>query len=161
MSPISTPKVYADIVARSATESTAFDTPWVVRLYALDFVCQSVPGHARFQQAWEFSHPIPESTLGNVEARRSGGIMGGGGGSMAGAAGANDHNSRYCHVTFVCRTQGVTHGLAGYFESTLYESKLESQTADKVEISTHPERIDRKSKDMISWFPIFFPLKVS
>ncbi|KAK8920424.1 Protein arginine N-methyltransferase skb1 [Metarhizium anisopliae] len=159
MSPISTPKVYGDILARSATEPTAFNTPWVVRLYALDFVCQRVPGHARFQQAWEFSHPIPESTLTNIDARRSGGIMGGGGGSMAGAAGANDHNSRYCHVTFVCRSQGVTHGLAGYFESTLYESRLESQKGEKVEISTHPERIDQKSKDMISWFPIFFPLK--
>lgn len=159
MSPISTPKLHAEILARSATEATAFSTPWVVRLYALDFVCQKVPGHARFQQAWEFSHPIPESTLQNVEARRSGGIMGGGGGSMAGAAGANDHNSRYCHVTFVCRAQGVTHGLAGYFESTLYESRLERSKGQKVEISTHPERIDQKSKDMISWFPIFFPLE--
>ncbi|TWU78868.1 methyltransferase protein [Metarhizium rileyi] len=159
MSPVSTPKVYGDLLARSATETTAFNTPWVVRLYALDYVCQKVPDHPRFQQAWEFSHPIPESTLANVDDRRSGGIMGGGGGSMAGAAGANDHNSRYCHVTFVCRSQGVTHGLAGYFESTLYESKLERQKGEKVEISTHPERIDQKSKDMISWFPIFFPLK--
>ena len=160
-SPISTPKLYADILARSATEDTAFDTPWVVRLYALDFVCQRVPGHPRFQQAWEFSHPIPESTLAAVQARRSGGVVGGGGGSMAGAAGANDHNSRYCHVTFVCRARGVIHGLAGYFESTLYESRLDEHKGEKVEISTHPERIDAKSKDMISWFPIFFPLKVS
>jgi hypothetical protein len=30
-----------------------------------------------------------------------------------------------------------------------------------VEISTVPDQIDRKSKDMISWFPIFFPLKAS
>ena len=80
---------------------------------------------------------------------------------MAGAAGANDHNSRYCHLTFVCRTRGVTHGLAGYFESTLYESQIPQNKGAKVEISTHPERIDQKSKDMISWFPIFFPLKVS
>ena len=160
-SPISTPKLYADILARSATEDTAFDTPWVVRLYALDFVCQRVPGHPRFQQAWEFSHPIPESTLAAVQARRSGGVVGGGGGSMAGAAGANVHNSRYCHVTFVCRARGVIHGLAGYFESTLYESRLDEHKGEKVEISTHPERIDAKSKDMISWFPIFFPLKVS
>ncbi|KYK55315.1 putative SHK1 kinase-binding protein [Drechmeria coniospora] len=158
-SPISTPKLHADILARSATDPTAFDTPWVVRLYALDFVCQKAPDRPRFQQAWEFSHPIPESTLQAVNARRSGGVVGGGGGSMAGAAGANDHNSRYCHVTFVCRTRGVIHGLAGYFESTLYESRVEGQEGEMVEISTHPERIDRKSKDMISWFPIFFPLK--
>ena len=161
LSPISTPKVHADILARSATEATAFDTPWVVRLYALDFVCQRAPNHPRFQQAWEFSHPIPETSLDAIKARRSGGVVGGGGGSMAGAAGANDHNSRYCHLTFVCRTSGVIHGLAGYFESTLYESKVEGNRGEKVEISTHPERIDRKSKDMISWFPIFFPLQVS
>lgn len=161
VSPISTPKLHADILTRSMTEATAFDTPWVVRLYALDFVSQRVPDRPRFQQAWEFSHPIPEATLQAVRARRSGGVVGGGGGSMAGAVGANDHNSRQCHVTFVCRTRGVVHGLAGYFESTLYESRLDGSKGEKVEISTHPERIDVKSKDMVSWFPIFFPLKVS
>ncbi|KAM4059170.1 PRMT5 TIM barrel domain-containing protein [Hirsutella rhossiliensis] len=158
LSPISTPKLHADILTRSMSDATAFDTPWVVRLYALDFVCQRVPGRPRFQQAWEFSHPIPEATLQAIQARRSGGVVGGGGGSMAGAAGANDHNSRYCHVTFVCRTRGVIHGLAGYFESTLYESKVDGSKGEKVEISIHPERIDAKSKDMVSWFPIFFPL---
>ncbi|KJZ80231.1 hypothetical protein HIM_00081 [Hirsutella minnesotensis 3608] len=159
LSPISTPKLHADILTRSASDVTAFDTPWVVRLFALDFVCQKVPGHPRFQEAWEFSHPVPESTLQAIQARRSGGVVGGGGGSMSGAAGANDHNSRFCHLTFVCRTRGAIHGLAGYFESTLYESKVEESKGDKVEISTHPERIDAKSKDMVSWFPIFFPLK--
>jgi protein arginine N-methyltransferase 5 len=159
--PIATPKLYADILSRSAVESTAFDTPWVVRLFALDFASQRVPGHDRIQKAWEFVHPIPEDTLKGIEARRSGGVVGGGGGSMAGAAGANDHNSRFCHLTFVCRNRGVVHGLAGYFESTLYESQLDINRGEKVEISTHPERIDYKSKDMISWFPIFFPIKVS
>ncbi|KAI5458564.1 protein arginine N-methyltransferase [Mariannaea sp. PMI_226] len=158
-SPISTPKIHADILSRVPTDPHAFQTPWVVHLYALDFVSQKVPNHPRFQEAWEFSHPIPDSTLAAVEARRSGGVVGGGGGSMAGAAGANDHNSRYCHLTFVCRTRGVTHGLAGYFESTLYQSQIAENNGAKVEISTHPERIDQKSKDMISWFPIFFPLK--
>ncbi|KAH6896786.1 protein arginine N-methyltransferase [Thelonectria olida] len=158
-SPISTPKIHADILSRVPTDRHAFETPWVVRLFALDFVSQKVPNHPRFQEAWEFAHPIPDSTLAAVEARRSGGVVGGGGGSMAGAAGANDHNSRYCHLTFVCRTRGVTHGLAGYFESTLYQSQIPENKGAKVEISTHPEQIDQKSKDMISWFPIFFPLK--
>ena len=161
MSPISTPKLYGDILSRVPMEPTAFDTPWVVRLFALDYVTQKVPGRPQIQQAWEFVHPIPENTLASIEARRSGGVVGGGGGSMAGAAGANDHNSRFCHLTFVCRNKGVIHGLAGFFESTLYESQLESHAGEKVEISTHPERIDYKSKDMISWFPIFFSLKVS
>ncbi|ATY65402.1 arginine N-methyltransferase HSL7 [Cordyceps militaris] len=156
--PIASPKLHADILARSATDSNAFATPWVVHLFSLDYNAHRVPDHPRIQQAWEFSHPIPNSTLQGVEARRSGGVVGGGGGSMAGAAGANDHNSRFCHLTFVCQARGVTHGLAGYFESTLYESQVKETLGEKVEISTHPERIDAKSKDMISWFPIFFPL---
>jgi protein arginine N-methyltransferase 5 len=161
LSPIATPKLYADIYTRAQTDATAFDTPWVVSLFQLDFVAQKVPGHPRFQEAWEFSHPIPDSTLDAVVARRSGGVVGGTGGSMAGAAGANDHNSRFCHLTFVARTRGVAHGLAGYFESTLYERKSGPNKGKKTEISIHPERIDEKSKDMVSWFPIFFPLKVS
>ena len=92
---------------------------------------------------------------------------------MAGGVGANDHNARHCHLVFVCRERAVVHGLAGYFESVLYapeEEEAEGEGADreegesrreKVELSTLPDMIDRKSKDMISWFPIFFPLKVS
>ncbi|KAM0345440.1 hypothetical protein ACHAPU_006603 [Fusarium lateritium] len=159
LSPISTPKIHADILSRVPVDPHAFETPWVVSLYALDFVAEKAPNKPRFQEAWEFSHPIPESSLAALEAKRSGGVVGGGGGSMAGAAGANDHNSRYSHLTFVCRTRGVTHGLAGYFESTLYESQIPENKGDKIEISIHPERIDQKSKDMISWFPIFFPLQ--
>ncbi|KAI1780783.1 Skb1 methyltransferase [Hypoxylon cercidicola] len=167
VSPIATPRLYTNIRQRASAggpDAHAFDTPWVVRLFALDFVAQrGVPGRPRFQQAWEFAHPLPRATLDAVEARRAGGVAGGGGGSMAGAVGANDHNARHCHLTFVCRSRGVIHGLAGYFESVLYESAGTGASAGaedgKVELSILPENIDRKSKDMISWFPIFFPLK--
>ncbi|KKF93458.1 Protein arginine N-methyltransferase skb1 [Ceratocystis platani] len=91
-----------------------------------------------------------------VAARKSGGVIGGGGGSMAGAAGVNDHNYRQCHLTFVARNKGVVHGLGGYFESTLYQKQIGEPT--KIEISILPEQIDKKSKDMTSWFPIYFPL---
>ncbi|KAK6824709.1 PRMT5 arginine-N-methyltransferase [Apiospora arundinis] len=157
MSPISTPRIHADIAQRLPMDPHGFETPWVVRLWQLDFVAEKVPGHARFQQAWEFVHPLPDATMAMVDARRSGGVVGGGGGSMAGGVGANDHNSRHCHLTFVCRSRGVIHGLAGYFESVLYEP--EEAGKELVELSTLPNNIDRKSKDMISWFPIFFPLK--
>lgn len=95
---------------------------------------------------------------------------------MAGAAGFNDHNARFCHLTFVCRVRGAIHGLAGYFESTLYEKTVGVRSKDpedeefdgdndaapeRVELSILPDQIERKCKDMISWFPIFFPLKVS
>ncbi|KAI1135751.1 Skb1 methyltransferase [Hypoxylon sp. FL0543] len=165
VSPISTPRIYADIRQRAlAADENAFDTPWVVRLFALDFVAaRGVPGHPRFQEAWEFSHPLPQSILDAVEVRRAGGVAGGGGGSMAGAVGANDHNARHSHLTFVCRTRGVIHGLAGYFESVLYApttfNRAEGEDDAKIELSILPENIDLKSKDMVSWFPIFFPLK--
>lgn len=178
VSPISTPRIHADIAQRFASADTAaFNTPWVVRLFAVDFVAErGVPDHPRFQQAWEFAHPLPASTLQAVEARRAGGVAGGGGGSMAGSVGANDHNARHCHLTFVCRSRGVVHGLAGYFEAVLYaptarkngereevaeegEEYEDKEADEKVELSILPDMIDRKSKDMISWFPIFFPLK--
>ncbi|KAH9885977.1 Skb1 methyltransferase [Xylariomycetidae sp. FL2044] len=181
LSPIATPRLFADITQRSrAGQEHGFETPWVVRLFQIDFVAQrGVPDRPRFQQAWEFVHPLPQRTMDAIEARRSGGVVGGGGGSMAGGVGANDHNARHCCLTFVCRSRGVVHGLAGYFEAVLYESAASSSSASsisggedgeheeerekqikkKVELSTLPEMIDRKSKDMISWFPIFFPLK--
>lgn len=43
------------------------------------------------------------------------------------------------------------HGLAGYFEANLYGG---------IELSIHPHRKDISSKDMLSWFPLFFPLRV-
>ncbi|EHK98993.1 putative protein arginine N-methyltransferase 5 [Glarea lozoyensis 74030] len=107
--------------------------------------------------AWEFTHPLPASTLAIAEARRSGGVSGGGGGSMAGGDGANEHNTRYSRLNFVCKDRGVVNGIAGYFEAVLYDGGENG----KVELSTRPDTIDAKSKDMISWFPIFFPLKVS
>jgi protein arginine N-methyltransferase 5 len=156
LSPILAPRLHADISNRAITDNEAPDTPYVVMLHAIDFLATSVPHHARIQQAWEFVHPLSSSTLAIAEARRGGGVSGGGGGSMSGGDGANEHNVRYSRLKFICKDRGVVNGLAGYFESVLYEG-----TRAKVELSTRPDTIDAKSKDMISWFPIFFPLRVS
>lgn len=64
----------------------------------------------------------------------------------------NSHNSRFANLSFHIPHAGVLHGLAGYFEAILYGS---------VGLSIHPQRKDYISKDMISWFPIYFPFKVS
>ena len=45
----------------------------------------------------------------------------------------------------------MLHGFAGYFEAVLY---------DNIGLSIHPERKDFISKDMLSWFPYFIPIKV-
>lgn len=158
LTPILAPRLHADISHRAMTDSTATETPYVVMLHAIDYLATSVPDHPRIQQAWEFVHPLPASTLAVAEARRGGGVSGGGGGSMSGGDGANEHNTRYSRHTFVCRDRGVVNGIAGYFEAVLYDGG--SDHMGKVELSTRPDTIDAKSKDMISWFPIFFPLKV-
>jgi type II protein arginine methyltransferase len=161
LSPISYPRVHAEIASRLPADPHGFETPWVIRLYAIDFVAHRVPGRPRFQQAWEFVHPVRLPFAEEWEARHGPGrkVVRGGGGAMNLSAGNNEHNARHCHLTFTCRARGVIHGLAGYFESVLYRPQAEN--GELVELSTLPEEIDKKSKDMISWFPIFFPLKVS
>lgn len=156
LTPILSPRLHADISHRAESDPTATETPYVVMLHAIDYLASPVPDHPRIQQAWEFVHPLPASTLAVAEARRGGGVSGGGGGSMSGGDGANEHNSRYSKLKFVCRDRGVVNGLAGYFEAVLYDGGEQEQ----VELSTRPDNIDAKSKDMISWFPIYFPLKV-
>jgi protein arginine N-methyltransferase 5 len=156
LTPILAPRLHADISHRAITDDTATETPYVVMLHAIDYLATSVPDHPRIQQAWEFIHPLPASTLAIAEARRGGGVSGGGGGSMSGGDGANEHNTRSARLKFVCKDRGVVNGLAGYFEAVLYDGG----EAGKVELSTRPDTIDAKSKDMISWFPIFFPLQV-
>jgi protein arginine N-methyltransferase 5 len=161
LSPISTPRLFADISSRVSGDPNAFETPWVVRLFAFDFVAQKVPDHPRFQQAWEFVHPVDILRADEFAAvhGKAAKYVTGGVGSMSGTSGTNEHNARHCHLTFVCPTRGVIHGLAGFFESVLYASQT-GEGKEPVEISILPDQIDRKSRDMISWFPIFFPLKV-
>ncbi|CAE6354001.1 unnamed protein product [Rhizoctonia solani] len=62
----------------------------------------------------------------------------------------NTHNNAACHLTFHIPYAGLMHGLAGYFEAVLYKD---------VGITTHPERMEQVSPNMLSWFPIFFPFK--
>jgi protein arginine N-methyltransferase 5 len=157
LTPISAPRLHADISHRAVNDSTVAETPYVVMLHAIDYAAISVPDYPRFQQAWEFVHPIPTPTLTISEARRGGGVSGGGGGSMAGGDGANEHNARFARLNFVCKDRGVVNGIAGYFEAVLYDG---GEDWNMVELSTRPDTIDEKSKDMISWFPIYFPLKV-
>lgn len=156
LTPILAPRLHSDISHRAITDTTATETPYVVMLHQIDYLANTVPGHHQIQQAWEFVHPLPNSTLATAEARRSGGVSGGGGGSMSGGDGANEHNTRSAKLKFVCKDRGVVNGLGGYFETVLYDGG----EAGKVELSTRPDTIEAKSKDMISWFPIFFPLKV-
>ncbi|KAJ0107284.1 hypothetical protein J7T55_015749 [Diaporthe amygdali] len=163
LSPIATPKIHAHLRTIAPTDDNAFETPWVVRLYQLDFITQKVPGKPRFQQAWEFVHPVAGSLIEKWEAENgpvshAPRLRTAGGGAMNNSGGTNEHNARHTHLTFYCRPRGVCHGLAGYFESTLYRPQT-GEGKELVELSILPDQIDKKSRDMVSWFPIFFPLK--
>lgn len=147
LTPITAPKLHADIAARTSTDATAPDTPYVVMLHAVDYLSttsraaslsatgngagSSIPTTVpNVLKAWSFSHG-PSSPLK--------------------AESVNKHNERHVRLSFNLRDRAVCHGLAGYFEAVLYPG---------VELSTNPLTMEEKSPGMMSWFPIFFPLKV-
>ncbi|KAF2430478.1 arginine N-methyltransferas-like protein [Tothia fuscella] len=179
ITPIATPKLYADILGKSSSDPSGFELPYVVMLSAFDNLSMLTPEEAELsntevkqengttpsqdgttlpipdvQTCWSFSHPAPASMLAQSNLRRGGSAMGGWGG-VNGGDGANEHNGRFAIHNFKCKERGTCHGLAGYFETVLYEGT----DGKRVELSTNPVTMDEKSKDMISWFPIFFPVK--
>ncbi|KAF1817199.1 Skb1 methyltransferase [Eremomyces bilateralis CBS 781.70] len=188
LTPIAAPKLHADIRAREPTDPTAPETPYVVMLHAFDYLSYTVasesststagegkpaspspspespsphnspiiptaPLHPSIQPTvppcWTFTHPLPATHLAHSALRRSGLPAGGTGGSTGGS-GWNEHNARGSRMTFAVPERGVCHGLAAYFEAELYPG---------TELSTHPGTMAAKSGEMVSWFPMFFPLK--
>jgi type II protein arginine methyltransferase len=161
--PIASPRLHGDLVARASTDldmsvKEKWELPYVVMLHQYDYL-STLPQSAEDQrtpdvrEVWSFSHPVPEAILDQARARQGGTVDAGG---LSGGDGTNEHNNRSCSVRFTCASRGVCHGLAGYFETVLYSSADLKQT---IELSTNPVTMVDKSKDMISWFPIFFPLK--
>lgn len=139
LTPIAAPKLHADIIARSTHDPTAPNTPYVVMLHAIDYLSTTdsiinsetdAISVPNVTLAWSFSH---------------------GPSPPVPASDLNAHNKRHARLTFRTRDRGVCHGLAGYFEAVLYPG---------VELSTNPLTMEAKSAGMMSWFPIFFPLKV-
>ncbi|CAG8909243.1 unnamed protein product [Penicillium egyptiacum] len=158
--PVSAPKLHADVVHQTVSNPAAPETPYVVMLHAIDFLSTTdTPASGEnsanngnraptpsgsfsttefpspfVQTAWSFSHPnrhiLPQSPMQSTIS--------------------NAHNVRQTRLAFPSQNRGVCHGLAGYFETVLYGD---------VELSTNPVTMDAKSPNMISWFPIYFPLK--
>ncbi|KAK5121815.1 hypothetical protein LTR85_004690 [Meristemomyces frigidus] len=160
--PIATSKLYSDLLSRASTDlnmtiGDKWELPYVVMLHQFDFLSvqpttEEDPRTPDVKEAWSFSHPISPAIL-EQASKRAGGTTDAGG--WVGGDGSNEHNARSCKFTFACQDRGICHGLGGYFETVLYASS----SGQKVELSTNPVTMEEKSKDMISWFPIFFPLK--
>lgn len=166
LTPISAPKLHSDIASRTPNDSTAPDTPYVVMLHAVDYLSTTsdpspsdaapsiqdpsdpsslklTTSHAsKASTTRHIVEPLPniQPVWSFVHSPTS-----------FPAPSTNSHNTRQARLTFRTRDRGVCHGLAGYFESVLYPG---------VELSTNPLTMEEKSAGMMSWFPIFFPLKV-
>jgi protein arginine N-methyltransferase 5 len=179
LTPIASPKIYTDILGKASSEDGAFEVPYVVMLHAYDYLSyepkapsthdpqgsESPPQLSNpvstaktpiILPCWTFNHPLSPPILTQSSLRRGGSALGGSGGPTGGD-GANAHNTRFATLTFKCARRGVCHGLAGYFETVLYAG---ADGESRVELSTNPLTMDTMSRDMISWFPIFFPIKV-
>ncbi|KAL8831835.1 MAG: hypothetical protein Q9170_005131 [Blastenia crenularia] len=149
LTPIAAPKIHAEILASSVVDEKAPMVPYVVMLQAVDYLSTSTSstsfnteregiekGETVILPAWSFAH----GAAANAEDGGEEGMRGGN----------NRHNSRSARLTFPVPHRGACHGLAGYFEAVLYGD---------VQLSTHPKTMGKKSPEMKSWFPIFFPLK--
>ncbi|CAO1618171.1 unnamed protein product [Sympodiomycopsis kandeliae] len=122
--------------ASNAGAVKAAETPFVVLFGQVDFpATEGDSAHEKIQECWKFAHgPIEGSEIA-LDA--------------SGVPLSNSHNVRTTSHTFTIGSTSTIHGLAGYFEAHLY--------ADVV-MSIHPDP-SRGSKDMLSWFPMYFPLK--
>ncbi|TFK28088.1 shk1 kinase-binding protein 1 [Coprinopsis marcescibilis] len=136
LAPLSSSKLYNE--ARSGRDEKGLETPYVVMFQAVNILSgtkSSADGRCgpQIQECWEFEHPLREAVL-----------------DPRGLPLSNNHNVRSAKLRFYIPHAGVLHGLAGYFEAVLYGN---------VGLSIHPQRKDQISKDMLSWFPLFFPFK--
>lgn len=131
------PKIHTDICGRLSADPSGPETPYVVYLHQAELLAEDHYIH----KAWGFNHPLRLQGYDRIADMQKEGLT----------EAHNEHNARFSKCTFKIPRRGVVHGLGGYFESVLFGD---------VELSTRPDTIDVKSKDMISWFPIFFPLKV-
>ena len=154
LTPIAAPKLHADILNQSTSNLGAPEIPYVVMLHAMDFLSTTTaleadaydltikgekssrpisgpppPTEPLVKTAWSFSHPRP-AIVRTIPP-------------------TNAHNARHSTLSFPIPNRGACHGIAGYFEAVLYR---------EIELSTNPVTAS-KSEGMISWFPIYFPLR--
>ncbi|KAJ4522967.1 hypothetical protein HRR78_000456 [Exophiala dermatitidis] len=188
ITPIAAPKLHADIKhGMSSSNPNAAEIPYVVMLNAIDYLSTTpnsetsaasasttastntgTPApyseahtHSQVPQSesqspassssptptptpiigttWSFQHPNPSLPQASPSEL-----------SNSVPSITNAHNARTSTLTFPIPNRGTCHGIAGYFETVLYKG---------VELSTNPNTMDAKSEGMISWFPIYFPLK--
>jgi protein arginine N-methyltransferase 5 len=148
--PAMSPKIFSSI--KSQNKEDIMNTPYVVMLQAVDLLAMEI------KQAWEFRHPSPYLRANSQwpASHRINDLLQNDDSTATVKRDTpfdigNEHNYRHVKARFSIESRGVMHGFVGYFESVLYGD---------VELSTRPDTINKKSKDMVSWFPIWFPISV-
>jgi protein arginine N-methyltransferase 5 len=104
----------------------------------------------QIQECWEFEHPRKDPVV-DASGVFYLFVIDNSEDVCQGLSFTNSHNSRSAKLRYHIPHTGILHGLAGYFEAVLYSN---------IGLSIHPRRKDKISKDMLSWFPLFFPFKV-
>ncbi|POW08915.1 hypothetical protein PSTT_07163 [Puccinia striiformis] len=130
VAPLASSKIYSRVL-----ELGKFETPYVVMIHSAEIIsAQGGPDGemGKVQETWSFAHPRTDLVFSHD----------------TGVPITNFHNARSSHLTFHIPQPSVCHGLAAYFRATLYGD---------VTIETLPDT--RMSREMLSWFPMFFPLK--
>jgi protein arginine N-methyltransferase 5 len=134
LAPLTSAKLHAEVAGPNTSDPVKMsEQPYVVMFQAAH-ILSSAGGrgaYERIQPCWDFHHPRPDVVV-----------------DTDGLPITNGHNARTAHLTFHIPEAGVCHGFAGYFDAVLYNDVM---------ISIHPERMDVRQ---LSWFPIFFPLRV-
>lgn len=142
LSPLSSSKLHTEVLngsnaALTSAVQKASETPYVVLFQNVALLAARGGRHnsEQVQESWTFEHR-PSAITPLVYDEQ-------------GLPASNGHNIRSAKHTFHIPQAGTCHGLAGYFEAHLY---------DNVTLSIHPDPV-RGSKDMLSWFPIYFPFR--
>ncbi|KAF8515395.1 PRMT5-domain-containing protein [Hysterangium stoloniferum] len=137
LAPLSSSKLFAEVQSHIKDEKMA-ETPYVVMLHAVNILSGNGGGARnqcgpKIQACWTFEHP------------KRGGVV-----DARGLPLTNNHNMRSAELNFHIPQASVLHGFAGYFEATLYGD---------VGLSIQPDTKDEITPNMLSWFPLFIPLK--
>ncbi|KAJ1034245.1 hypothetical protein NDA18_001109 [Ustilago nuda] len=142
LSPLSSSKLHTEVLngsnaALGSAVQKSSETPYVVLFQNVALLAARGGrlNSEQVQESWTFEHR-PTAIIPLVYDEQ-------------GLPVSNGHNIRSAKHTFHIPQAGTCHGLAGYFEAHLY---------DNVTLSIHPDPM-RGSKDMLSWFPIYFPFR--
>lgn len=170
LTPLAAPRLHQEISSRTSWDPTAPDAPSVVWLHAIDYLSLAAQppsigdpetegqpnprGKSRAQtpaSPMTTASPLSPNPSSAPNVLPTWSFHHGPQPPLPHGTNANAHNKRHVRLSFRTRNRGACHGFGGYFESVLYPG---------AELSTNPNTIEEKSAGMISWFPIFFPLKV-